>query len=90
MKSDLLHRLSILPPQLLLAVYRRCISPLLPVACRFAPTCSEYAEEALRSHGLLHGGYLSARRICRCHPFGAHGFDPVPPATATPRIPHSK
>lgn len=67
-----------LPLRLLVAVYRRLISPLLPPACRFYPSCSAYADEALARHGLVHGGALTARRLCRCHPFSAGGFDPVP------------
>lgn len=59
-------------------VYRRCISPCLPSACRYTPTCSEYALEALRRHGPLKGLWLAIRRICRCHPWGGCGHDPVP------------
>ncbi|MDR3763317.1 MAG: membrane protein insertion efficiency factor YidD [Acidobacteriota bacterium] len=62
----------------LLAFYKRLISPLLPVACRYTPTCSEYAAEAVARHGALAGSLLAAGRLCRCHPFGGHGFDPVP------------
>ena len=58
--------------------YRTLISPLTPMACRFQPTCSEYALEAMARHGALRGGWLSARRIARCHPWGGSGFDPVP------------
>ncbi|MEO1689297.1 MAG: membrane protein insertion efficiency factor YidD [Pseudomonadota bacterium] len=60
--------------------YRLLISPWLGRNCRFAPTCSEYALEALRTHGALRGGWLAARRVTRCHPWGGSGFDPVPPA----------
>ena len=60
--------------------YRLLISPWLGRNCRFAPTCSEYALEALRKHGALRGGWLAARRGTRCHPGGGAGFDPVPPA----------
>ena len=59
--------------------YRLCISPLLPPSCRYTPTCSEYALEAVRVHGLFRGGWLAAKRICRCHPWGGSGYDPVPP-----------
>ena len=62
----------------LVAFYRRWISPLLPPRCRFHPSCSAYALEALERHGSLHGGWLSARRVLRCHPFHPGGFDPVP------------
>lgn len=58
--------------------YRRCISPLTPPTCRFTPTCSAYALEALRRHGPFKGLYLAVRRILRCHPWGGSGYDPVP------------
>jgi len=58
--------------------YRYFISPLLPPACRFYPSCSAYAERALQEHGVLRGGWLTARRLCRCGPWHAGGFDPVP------------
>lgn len=51
-----------------------------PSPCRFIPSCSEYALEALEVHGTGRGSWLAARRLCRCHPWGGHGFDPVPPA----------
>jgi len=60
--------------------YRRGISPFTPPACRFTPTCSEYAQEAIEKHGAGKGGWLALRRIIRCHPFGGKGFDPVPRA----------
>ena len=58
--------------------YRLVISPLTASSCRFQPTCSEYALEALRKHGVLRGSLLSIRRVARCNPFGGSGFDPVP------------
>jgi putative membrane protein insertion efficiency factor len=58
--------------------YRRFISPALPRACRYTPTCSEYAEEAIRKYGAAKGGALAARRLLRCHPWGGYGYDPVP------------
>lgn len=70
-----------MPKGLLLALlraYRYGISPLLPAACRFHPSCSVYAEQALERHGLLRGGWLAARRVCRCGPWHPGGFDPVP------------
>ncbi len=62
----------------LLAAYRRLVSPLLPPACRFYPTCSAYAVEAVRRHGALRGGVLSVKRLARCHPLCEGGVDPVP------------
>lgn len=62
----------------LLRVYKKYLSPSLPVACRFVPTCSEYAIEAVEQHGAIRGSWLALRRIARCHPFGGHGYDPVP------------
>lgn len=62
----------------LIRFYRAAISPMLPAACRYTPTCSEYAEVAIRRHGALRGGWLAARRLLRCHPFGGRGWDPVP------------
>jgi len=58
--------------------YRWLVSPLLPPACRFHPSCSEYAEQALARHGAWRGGWLAARRICRCGPWHPGGCDPVP------------
>ncbi len=58
--------------------YQRCISPLTPPTCRFRPTCSEYARQAIVKHGLFKGMYLAVRRILRCHPWGGSGYDPVP------------
>ncbi len=63
--------------------YKRLISPMLPHACRFVPTCSEYAMEAVEVHGVLRGGWLAAARLLRCHPFAKAGFDPVPAAPAS-------
>ncbi|MGH9882621.1 MAG: membrane protein insertion efficiency factor YidD [Pyrinomonadaceae bacterium] len=61
----------------LLRFYKLAISPLLPPACRFVPSCSEYAMEAISRHGVWHGSSLAVRRILRCHPFSAGGYDPV-------------
>lgn len=61
--------------------YQLCISPLTPAACRFTPTCSQYAVEALRRYGPVHGSVLAIRRILRCHPWGGSGYDPVPEKT---------
>lgn len=75
------HALKQLLSRLLLALiafYRRCISPLFPPVCRFTPTCSQYAQEAIRKYGPFKGGWLALKRILRCHPFGGSGYDPVP------------
>jgi hypothetical protein len=64
----------------LVRFYQATLSPVLGGQCRFFPTCSEYSIEALRVHGALRGSWLSLRRLLRCHPFGGHGYDPVPPA----------
>jgi len=62
-----------------LRLYKKFISPLLPPRCRFAPTCSEYAMEAIETHGALLGSYYAVRRLLKCHPFHPGGYDPVPP-----------
>jgi hypothetical protein len=64
----------------LIAGYRRWISPLLPPACRFSPSCSDYASDAVATHGVVRGVVLTARRLARCHPWCEGGLDPVPPA----------
>jgi putative membrane protein insertion efficiency factor len=64
----------------LINLYRWFVSPLLGPNCRFYPTCSCYAQEAIRHHGPLRGSWLAARRIGRCHPWNPGGYDPVPPA----------
>jgi uncharacterized protein len=58
--------------------YQRFLSPLKPPVCRFTPTCSAYAYEACATHGVMKGTWLAARRVCRCHPWGGSGYDPVP------------
>lgn len=63
---------------LFVRAYQVGLSPLLPASCRYYPSCSMYAIEALEKHGAARGGWLAARRILRCHPFRAGGFDPVP------------
>ena len=62
----------------LISIYQRLISPLVGPCCRFHPTCSEYAKEALESHGLVMGMWLTIKRLSKCHPLGGSGFDPVP------------
>jgi hypothetical protein len=64
--------------------YRRFISPLLPPRCRFLPSCSAYALEAVQVHGAARGSWLAARRLSRCHPFHAGGLDPVPARRGEP------
>jgi len=64
--------------QLPIRFYRLLISPMLGTNCRYHPSCSTYALEAIDRHGALRGGWLSVRRVCRCHPWGGHGYDPVP------------
>ncbi len=62
----------------LIAVYRYAISPMLGRNCRFMPSCSEYASEAIHRHGSVRGGWLALRRVLRCHPWNPGGYDPVP------------
>lgn len=73
-----IRKILIFPFVILIKFYQVCISPLKPATCRFTPTCSQYAIEAFRKHGVFKGFYLAARRILRCHPWGGHGYDPVP------------
>lgn len=63
----------------LIRFYQLAISPVMPPSCRFMPSCSAYAIDALAQHGPIKGAYLAAHRICRCHPWNDGGFDPVPP-----------
>ncbi|WP_178984492.1 membrane protein insertion efficiency factor YidD [Winogradskyella helgolandensis] len=66
------------PFLLLIKFYQLFISPLTPATCRYQPTCSHYAKEALEVHGFFKGGWLAIKRIFSCHPWGGSGFDPVP------------
>lgn len=75
MIQRILKKLLILP----IRFYQYSISPLLPGACRYTPTCSQYAVEAITIHGPLKGLWLAIKRIGRCHPWGGFGYDPVPP-----------
>ena len=72
--SDLLTWLLIL----FVRIYQKFISPLTPPSCRFTPTCSQYALEALRKYGPFKGSWLALKRLLRCHPWGGSGYDPVP------------
>jgi hypothetical protein len=74
MIRQLMIGLAILPVRF----YQLAISPLLPMACRYTPTCSEYTIEALRTHGILKGTMLATKRILSCNPWGGKGYDPVP------------
>ena len=74
----MLNKVATFPLLLLIRGYQLIISPLLVSNCRFMPTCSEYAMESLRSHGLIKGSYLTIKRIGKCHPWGSHGYDPIP------------
>lgn len=72
----------------LVRLYRLAVSPVIPPRCRYLPTCSEYAEEALARHGPAAGGWLAIRRFARCHPWSAWGYDPVPePRTCSSTAP---
>lgn len=62
----------------LIRFYQVAISPLTPPSCRFVPSCSQYGIEAIQKYGALKGGWLTLKRLCRCHPWGGSGFDPVP------------
>lgn len=73
-----MKKLLIAPFVFLIRGYQLLISPLLPASCRYTPTCSSYALEALRKHGLFKGGWLAIKRIFSCNPWGGSGHDPVP------------
>ncbi|MDP4278129.1 MAG: membrane protein insertion efficiency factor YidD [Bacteroidota bacterium] len=62
----------------LIRFYQLAISPMTHASCRYTPTCSQYAVEAIRKYGPIKGGWLAIKRIARCHPWGGHGYDPVP------------
>jgi putative membrane protein insertion efficiency factor len=69
----------------LIRLYQLLVSPFLPPSCRFAPSCSAYAAEAIATHGAARGSILALRRLLRCHPWGGSGYDPVPPAPTASR-----
>ena len=72
--KTLIVKLLLLP----ILFYQRCISPFTPPSCRYTPTCSQYAKEAIVKHGPIKGLMLAMKRLLRCHPWGGHGYDPVP------------
>ena len=72
------YKILIYPLIFIIKIYQFIFSPLIGKNCRYLPTCSEYAIESLKLHGLLRGSFFAIRRILRCHPFGGHGFDPIP------------
>lgn len=74
----MLKKITIAPFVFLIRFYQSAISPFIPSACRFQPTCSQYTIEALQVHGLFRGGLLGIKRILSCHPWGKTGYDPVP------------
>lgn len=76
--KETLRKILIFPLVLLIKFYQLCISPFTPPSCRYTPTCSQYALEALRRYGPFKGGWLALKRILRCHPWGGSGYDPVP------------
>ncbi|MBS4014202.1 MAG: membrane protein insertion efficiency factor YidD [Bacteroidetes bacterium] len=65
----------------LIRIYQYLISPLIPASCRYTPTCSHYGVEAIQKHGPIKGGWLTIKRISKCHPWGGSGYDPVPEKT---------
>lgn len=74
MIANALRRVS----QAVLRAYQLTLSPLLGPRCRYEPSCSEYAIEAIERHGVARASWLTTKRLCRCHPWGGHGYDPVP------------
>ena len=76
--NGVLRKILIFPLVVLIKFYQVCISPFTPPSCRYTPTCSQYALEALRRYGPFKGGWLALKRILRCHPWGGSGYDPIP------------
>lgn len=75
----IMKKILIAPFLFLIKIYQNFISPITPATCRYQPTCSHYAKEALQVHGVFKGGWLATKRIFSCHPLGGKGYDPVPP-----------
>lgn len=73
-----LRKILSFPLVVLIRFYQMCISPMLGKNCRFTPTCSQYALEAIGKYGPFKGSWLAIKRICRCHPWGGSGYDPIP------------
>ncbi|MBL6870923.1 membrane protein insertion efficiency factor YidD [Flavobacteriaceae bacterium] len=73
-----MKKVLIFPFLLLIKGYQNFLSPLFPPSCRYSPTCSQYALEALKKHGLFKGGWFALKRILSCHPWGGSGYDPIP------------
>ena len=78
MITKYLNNLLIVPVIIIIKAYQLLLSPILKTNCRYLPTCSEYCLTAFKDHGLIRGFYYSLIRILKCHPFGSHGYDPVP------------
>ncbi|MEC8599157.1 MAG: membrane protein insertion efficiency factor YidD [Bacteroidota bacterium] len=74
----MLKKILVFPLIFLVKIYQSIISPLFPPTCRYKPTCSEYAIQSLKKHGLIKGVYLSIKRVVNCHPWGGSGYDPIP------------
>ena len=72
------NKIFIYPLIFIIKIYQFIVSPFIGQNCRYLPTCSEYAIESLKLHGLLRGSFFAIRRVLKCHPFGGHGFDPIP------------
>jgi putative membrane protein insertion efficiency factor len=85
-RTPVLERLTLRALLGVLGAYRYLVSPLLPPSCRYQPTCSCYAEEALRRHGVVSGSALALRRLARCHPWRPGGYDPVPNPSANTEV----
>jgi len=86
-RMNRMNHLATLPLRALIRAYQLVLSPWLGARCRFHPSCSAYAGEALQRHGLLRGGWLATKRIGRCHPWGGSGVDPVPAVSPSPLSP---